>query len=196
MSAVADELVTAWYDGRVGQTVRPTAPRAPQAPAAAFGQGVLLAGRYRLGEVLGAGAFASVHAAWDLSLQRWVAVKLYPSATVAHVSADEIRLQATCQHPNLMPLFDAGSDPLVGAEFLVMPLYPGADLASTLARYGPLPFRRALLCVDQVCSALEFLWQQRQAIHADVKPANIWLTHSGAALLIDFNLHGLLVRGG
>lgn len=75
-----------------------------------------------------------------------------------------------------------------------MPLYPGADLASALNRYGQMPFRSATLLVDQICSALDFLWQRRQAVHGDVKPANIWITHSGAALLMDFNVYGVLVR--
>jgi serine/threonine-protein kinase len=154
----------------------------------------LVSNRYRLGEALGVGSFAMVHAAWDLSLRRWVALKLYPSSTAASIPADEVRLQASCQHPNLMPLYDAGADPLLGVEFLVMPLYPGADLASALNRYGPMPFRSAILLADQICSALDFLWQRRQAVHGDVKPANIWITHSGAALLMDFNVYGMLVR--
>jgi serine/threonine-protein kinase len=153
-----------------------------------------VAGRYRLGEVLASGSFATVYSAWDLSLRRWVALKIYPSSAAATVSSDEVRLQASCQHPNLMPLYDAGADPLLGVEFLVMPLYPGADLASALNRYGPMPFRSAILLVDQICSALDFLWQRRQAVHGDVKPANIWITHSGAALLMDFNVYGVLVR--
>jgi serine/threonine-protein kinase len=153
-----------------------------------------VAGRYRLGEVLGSGSFATVYSAWDLSLRRWVALKIYPSSAAATVSGDEVRLQASCQHPNLMPLYDAGADPLLGVQFLVMPLYPGADLASALNRYGPMPFRSAILLVDQICSALDFLWQRRQAVHGDVKPANIWITRSGAALLMDFNVYGVLVR--
>lgn len=164
--------------------------------AAAPAPGSLLAGRYRLEQPLGAGAFATVSAAWDMQLFRRVAVKIYVASDAGLISADEARLQAVCQHPNLMPLYDAGSDPLLGASFLVMPLYPGADLGAMLNRYGPLPFRAALLCADQVCSALEFLWQRRQTVHGDLKPSNIWLTHSGAALLMDFNLPGLLARGG
>lgn len=47
---------------------------------------------------------------------------------------DEVRQQATCQHPNLMPLFDAGANALQGVESLEKQLYCDGDLASTLAR--------------------------------------------------------------
>jgi hypothetical protein len=184
---------TAWIQGAV-------AP--PQASFSLYGSrvslppGTVLAGRYRIEQPLGAGAFAVVFAAWDLSLHRWVAVKAYDAATGGQVSADEVRLQATCQHPNLMPLHDAGSDPLHGVVFLVFPLYPGTDLAAALNRMGPMPFRAALHVAEQVCGALDFLAQRRGIVHGDIKPSNIWLTPSGAALLMDFNLPGLLSRSG
>ena len=158
-------------------------------------ENTVIAGKYRIGNILGAGAMATVYSAWDLILNRWIAIKVCPLGTSGTVSADEARLQAGCQHPNVMPLHDAGNDTLADVAYIVMPLYPGADLASMLNRYGPMSFRMALLCVDQICSALEFLQQRRQAIHGDIKPANIWLTNSGAALLMDFNLYGLLARG-
>jgi hypothetical protein len=203
-----DTLATVWYQGRDGAqtsqqataqtayasmaganttTFQPTPQVAPQVA------GTALAGRYRLEQTLGAGAFATVYAAWDLALQRWVAVKVYPAGSSGALSRAEAHLQATAQHPNLMPLYDSGNDAALGVSYLVMPLYPGADLAATLNRLGPMPFRAALLCVDQICSALEFL-EQRQALHGDIKPANIWLTHSGAALLMDFNVNALLAR--
>jgi protein kinase-like protein len=197
------ELTTVWYDGgnpAPGAAGRGLAGERRPETAVAPGHapellaGAMLGGRYRLGRPLGSGGFARVYDAFDCCLRRWVAVKVYEGKRAGQLSLDEARLQAVSQHPNLMPLYDSGSDPLLGVTFIVMPLYPGADLAATLDRYGPMPYRPALLCADQVCSALEFLWQ-KQAVHGDVKPANIWLTHSGAALLMDFNVHGLLARG-
>jgi len=156
--------------------------------------GDVLAGRYRIEQSLGAGGLATVRAAWDLSLSRRVAVKLYSNSVAGGISSDEASLQAACQHPNLMPLYDAGCDSRLGVSYIVMPLYPGADLGVTISRNGPLSFRPAVLCADQVCSALDHLWRKRQTIHGDIKPSNIWLTQSGAALLMDFNLPGLLTR--
>ncbi len=185
---------TAWVPGT------PSAPSLLATPAqsgaASLPSGTVLSGRYRIEQPLGAGAFAVVFSAWDLSLHRRVAVKVYDAATGGQVSADEARLQAACQHPNLMPLHDAGSDPLQGVVFLVLPLYPGSDLAAASNRLGPMAFRMAVNIGDQVCSALEFLGQRRGIVHGDIKPSNIWLTPSGAALLMDFNLTGLLSRSG
>ena len=197
---ISGDTPTFWYGSN---SAAPTAvaagrydlsPPPPAAGASVLRPGALLAGRYRVEQPLGEGAFARVYAAWDGALGRWVAVKIYPSGAGGQISREEAQLQAACQHPNLMPLYDAGDDPLLQSAYLVMPLYPGADLAATLNRYGPMPFRTALLCIDQSCSALEFLQQRRGVVHGDIKPANIWLTSSGAALLMDFNLPGLLAR--
>lgn len=197
--STSGETPTFWYGG--GSDVPATAAVGrydltppPSVGAALLPPGALLAGRYRVEQPLGEGAFARVYAAWDNALGRWVAAKIYPSGAGGQISREEAHLQATCQHPNLMPLYDAGADPLLQAAYIVMPLYPGADLAATLNRYGPMPFRPALLCIDQICSALEFLQQRRGVVHGDIKPANIWLTQGGAALLMDFNLPGLLAR--
>jgi hypothetical protein len=193
--ALAEATATAWYAGRTPPSSGHFAiPGIGPGEVSAALPGTVLAGRYQLEQVIGAGGFATVHVAWDLSLRRRVAIKIYSIATAGCIPVDEAKLQATCQHPNLMPLYDSGTDPRLGVTFLVMPLYPGADLASVLNRYGPMPFRTALLCVDQICGALDFLWHRRQVIHGDIKPANIWLTQSGTALLMDFNLYGLLAR--
>ena len=197
--ANSGETPTFWYGGGASPSTAVVGGAydlspAPVSGAALLRPGTVVAGRYRIEQPLGEGAFARVYAAWDNALGRWVALKISPAAAGGRISRDEAQLQATCQHPNLMPLYDTGDDPLLQVAYIVMPLYPGSDLAATLNRYGPMPFRPALLCIDQICSALEFLQQRRGVVHGDIKPANIWLTHSGAALLMDFNLPGLLAR--
>lgn len=123
-----------------------------------------------------------------------MAVKVSNLEHFGILAQDGVRLQASCQHPNLMPLYDAGSDFLLHCAFLVMPLYPGGDLAQMLNRYGVMPFSLALRCTDQLCEALTFLQLRRNAIHGAIKPANIFLMDSGSALLMDFNVYGVLVR--
>lgn len=111
----------------------------PLQTAAALSENIV-GGRYRLEEEIGQGAFAQVYSAYDMALHRRVAAKIYnlASGNGTRVSDAEVRLQATCQHPNIMPLHDAGSDSMLGAVYLIMPFYPGADLAATLNRFGPL----------------------------------------------------------
>lgn len=153
----------------------------------------VLSGRYQVGREIGRGSFSRVHEAHDPVLHRKVAVKIYEPHVHAAISRQEIDLQSNCQHPNLMPLLDAGTDPASGRPYIVMPLYPGEDLETHIRRVGAMPVRKALRCVDQICSALEFLQRRRHAIHGDVKPGNIWLTAEGSALLMDFNLRGAIV---
>jgi len=189
--ADAGDVVTAWYG------TSPVIARHPVAAAPVAGahlpEGLVLAGRYRLGAPLGIGGFATVYQAWDLRLRRAVAIKVYPEHAGV-MPRDEARVQATVQHPNLMPLYDHVADPIAAVTGLVMPLYPGCDLQQMIDAYGPLSFRRALSCLDQLCGAVDYLWQQRGLPHGDIKPANIWVTGSGAALLMDFNTVSLLAR--
>jgi len=185
------ELLTAWYgDKRATGSARPAVP---ERAAALLAPGTMVAGRYRVEYALGAGGFASVMAARDLRQRRWVALKLYP-LNAGVMAIDEARLQGTVQHPNIMPLYESGEDALAGVAFLAMPLYSGCDLQEMLETYGPLSFRMALACLDQLCSAVEYLWLRRGVPHGDIKPANIWVTGSGAALLMDFNVPGQLAR--
>lgn len=182
-------LVTAWYGDQLVTTSAQTVHNA----IGDLSKGTMLGGRYRIDIPVGVGGFATVYSAWDTRMRRWVAVKIYPE-TAGVIPLDEARLQGAVQHPNLMPLYDNFTDPLAGVTGLVMPLYPGCDLQEMIESYGPLSFRMALNCIDQLCSAVEFLWQRRQMMHGDIKPGNIWVTGSGAALLMDFNTPGQMVR--
>ena len=155
-------------------------------------RGRLLAGRYELAEVIGAGGAAHVYRATDVHLDREVAVKVLDDA--AAKSADpaarerflvEARTTAGLDHPNVVTVFDAGTD--VGALFLVMELVSGCTLAEHIAHHAPLPVDDALQIVRQIAGALAAA-HERGIVHRDVKPANVLLDHSGRALLTDFGI--------
>src|SRR5690349_1956373 len=72
-------------------------------------------GRYRIERVLGRGAFGLVYLARDDQLQRLVAIKVPHASVVAHSGDAEAYLQeartvATLDHPNIVPVFDVGSN--------------------------------------------------------------------------------------
>jgi len=105
---------------------------------------VLLAGRYRLGPVLGRGGMSEVLRAEDTLLGRNVAIKLFfPAAADAadpRRHSGEIALLAALNHPGLVTLFDAGTTTFDGGTerpYLVMELVAGPSLATQL-RAGPL----------------------------------------------------------
>ncbi len=148
----------------------------------------LLAGRYDLGHLLGAGGMAVVHRAHDHVLDRDVAVKLLPpgsdAAAVARFRA-EGRRHAAVRHPGVVPVLDAGSD--AGWHFLVLELAGGGSLAQLLRRRPALPAEHVAALVGQVADALAAA-HRAGVVHRDVKPGNVLLDDEGRARLTDFGI--------
>ena len=142
--------------------------------------GELLAGRYRIGRLLGAGGMGAVYEATreDLGQMR-VAVK------VLHATlADDAKLLARFRreaetvglinHPNIVRILDfhAGS---AEPPILVMELLDGVSLRQEFARHGRFSQARAVFVASQLLAALAAV-HRAQVIHRDIKPENIILT--------------------
>ena len=152
--------------------------------------GRVLAGRYELRWVLGAGGMATVYLASDRVLRRPVAVKvLDPSHARDPSSVERFRAEARTaaglSHPNVVAVFDSGSDD--GVHYLVMEHVPGPSLAELLRREGPLPPRRVAELGLQVCAALHAA-HARGVVHRDVKPGNLLLGGDGRVKVTDFGI--------
>ncbi|AHH95203.1 serine/threonine-protein kinase [Kutzneria viridogrisea] len=145
----------------------------------------LLAGRYRLGALLGEGGVARVYRAVDVRLNRLVAVKLF-RPTLDEVGrrrfAQEARVLGTLRHPGLVKLFDAGTDG--DRAYLVMELVDGATLLDRLCDQPLGPAEVAELGAT-LAQALTYV-HARGVVHRDVKPSNILLDSDGAPHLADF----------
>jgi len=154
--------------------------------------GRLLDGRYRLGTLLGAGGVAEVVRATDERLDREVAVKLFRGDVAAELQRheDEMRTLARLDHPALVTVYDAGTDPETGRPYLVMQLIEGTTLADEL-RAGSLSPHRTAELGSALAGALAYVHGQG-LVHRDVKPANVLVATDGRVALADFGIARLV----
>src|SRR5437667_7605999 len=149
-----------------------------------------LSGRYRVEELLGAGGMAQVYRGTDAVLSRAVAVKVLSSEYARDPAfverfRREAQAAARLNHPNVVSVYDTGSDPPV--HYIVMEYVPGRTLAEVLEAEGRLQPERAAEVAAQVATALSFA-HAAGIVHRDVKPANIMLTPSGEVKVMDFGI--------
>ncbi|HMP59957.1 MAG TPA: redoxin domain-containing protein [Gemmatales bacterium] len=148
-------------------------------------------GSFRLLEHLGQGTFGAVFSAFDLALERPVALKLLrgsESRPAASLLA-EARAAAAIQHPNVCTVYSV--DQSEGIPLIVMELVPGRSLLTLLSE-GPLPLPRTLDIGRQLADGMAAAPAQ-QVVHGDLKPANIMLTPAGQAKIMDYTGFGSLV---
>src|SRR5262245_33439497 len=117
-----------------------------------------LSGRYRVEGELGSGGMATVYRARDQRHDRWVAIKVLHPEVAASVDSErflgEIHTTAKLSHPNILPLFDSGSDD--GTLYYVMPLVVGESLRARLERENVLETDDALQVASEVADALSY----------------------------------------
>jgi serine/threonine-protein kinase PpkA len=150
---------------------------------------------YRVIELIGRGATASVYHAVQLSLQREVAIKVLHPELAADASAarrflDEARLLGALNHPHVVSVWDVGvSDG--GLHYFSMRHLPGGDLASRIAA-GPIDSGPLSRIVFGIAKALEHI-HARGLVHRDVTPGNVLFDRAGAPYLTDFGVARSLV---
>jgi RNA polymerase sigma-70 factor, ECF subfamily len=146
-------------------------------------------GHYEILAPVGAGGMGEVYRARDGRLNRDVAVKVLPERLADSAEAlarfeREAKALAALSHPNLVVIFDVGTDHGIG--FAVMEFLTGETLDERLAR-GALPLARALEIGTAVAEGLAAA-HAHGIIHRDLKPANIFLSASGQVKILDFGL--------
>ncbi len=157
-------------------------------------------GRYRIERELGRGGMGVVYVATDLNTDRHVALK---TTSVAGLGSGEktrnqrrerfireVRALTQVNHPNVVHVFDAGEidDPDLGwLLFYTMEYVEGTTLAALVQEHGALGGGEAAAVVAQVAHGLGEAHRQG-IVHRDVKPANIFLSDDGRALIGDFGI--------
>ncbi|MFI6862746.1 protein kinase [Streptomyces sp. NPDC050421] len=156
--------------------------------------GRLLAGRYRLGEVLGRGGMGTVHRAVDETLGRTVAVKelRFPSAIdddekrrLITRTLREAKAIARIRNNGAVTVYDVVDED--DRPWIVMELIEGKSLAEAVREDGVLTPKRAaevgLAILDVLRSA-----HREGILHRDVKPSNVLIAEDGRVVLTDFGI--------
>jgi beta-lactam-binding protein with PASTA domain/tRNA A-37 threonylcarbamoyl transferase component Bud32 len=149
----------------------------------------VLAGRYELGRMIGRGGMAEVYAAHDALLDREVAVKVLrerfrEDASFTARFHDEARHVARLAHPNLVVVFDTGTED--AQPFIVMERIRGRTLQQAMDA-GGLTEDRALQVAADVCGALGYA-HEHGIVHRDIKPGNVMLAEDGSVKVTDFGI--------
>ena len=152
--------------------------------------GRVLDGRYRIQERIARGGMATVYRAVDLRLDRPVAVKVMHPALAEDAEfvsrfTREAKAAARLSHPNVVAVFDQGSDG--GVVFLVMEYVDGATLRDLIRERGRLSPRQSLDVMAPVLSALEAA-HSAGIVHRDIKPENVLISGDGRIKVADFGL--------
>ncbi len=152
--------------------------------------GQLIANRYQVISLVASGGMASVYLANDQVLERKVALKvIHP-----HLAKDksfvekfhrEAKMAAQLSHPNLVNVFDQGTDGEV--IFLVMEYVPGITLRDAMNDFGALDTKKALEIIEPLTEALAAA-HAAGILHRDLKPENVFLSDGGKVKLGDFGL--------
>ena len=138
---------------------------------------------YRIQGLLGRGGMSVVYRADNPRLGNEVALKVL-SAELSENDAfrerfvRESRLAASINHPNIIPIYDAGE--YDGLLYIAMRFVEGSDLKHLIREEGPLSLHRTADLMGQVARGLDVA-HQRGLVHRDIKPANILTERAGMA---------------
>jgi eukaryotic-like serine/threonine-protein kinase len=152
--------------------------------------GRVLGKRYRLLSALGTGASAHVYLAEDVSLQRYVAVKVLQPGLASDEAflkrfRAEARSVASLNHPHVLRVFDWGED--TDGPYLVLEYLGGGSLRDLLDRGDRLTHSQAAHLGTEVAQGLAYA-HSRGLVHRDIKPANLLFDEEGRVRVADFGV--------
>ncbi|GEM_PF-6216787 len=163
-------------------------PATGEAPAASAGPpavsvpaldpmlGAVIDGKYKIERELGSGGMGIVYLALQISLNRWVALKVlhgHVQGQGLHRFQREAETTAQLAHRGIVAVFDSGVLP-DRRPYLVLEYLRGEDLAAHFTRAGRLPLWQICEIARQVASAMAYAHAVK-VIHRDLKPENIFL---------------------
>ncbi len=191
----------------LGTSVPPLAARRREEPAAAVpASGPDRFGQYEIIERIASGGMAELYKARRTGVegfQKIVAIKkilphIADDEEFVTMFADEAKLAAQLNHPNIIHIYDLGKIQ-AGGYFIAMEHVDGRDLRSieqsAREHSQALPVPLAVYVASKVASALDYAHRRRDAeghelniVHRDVSPQNILISYEGDIKLCDFGI--------
>jgi tRNA A-37 threonylcarbamoyl transferase component Bud32 len=146
--------------------------------------------QYQIGELLGQGGIGRVHAGYDVTLAREVAIKsLRPEYLNDAGYVERFRVEATnlarLNHPNITAVYSLLEQG--GSLYMVMERVRGQTLEEVLKLRKSLGYTDSLRIAAQAAEGLAYA-HAMGIIHRDIKPANIMITAAGAVKVMDFGI--------
>ena len=160
--------------------------------------GRVLADRYEIQEAIGSGGMSLVFRGLDRTLGRPVAVKVIVFSSAVDSEREEprrrFRREAAAaaripHHPNVVQIYDYGTDPELDLDFIVMELLVGRNLKEALLA-GPMPPEAAARILRHAARGLS-AGHRVGIVHRDVKPGNLFLSGDAgveAVRVLDFGI--------
>jgi len=162
-------------------------------PSKVIARDTVIAGKYRVVDLIGRGGMGVVYKAEDTKLQRPVALKFLPEdladdRQAAERFQREARAASALNHPHICTIYDI--DEHEGQNFMALELLEGKTLREYMLGKR-LEVDKIVDLAIQVTSGLEAA-HSKGIIHRDIKPGNIFVTETGQAKILDFGLAKLL----
>lgn len=150
----------------------------------------ILGNRYQVQQTIGAGGMANVYKAWDMRLERPVAIKTLKQdysqdEAFRERFRQEAKAAANLSHPNIVTVYDFGYDS--GKLFIVMEYVPGMDLKTIIKRQGVFEVRDTLQLIEQACLGIGYA-HRAGLVHCDVKPHNMLVSPDHRLKVTDFGI--------
>ncbi len=158
----------------------------------------LIAGRYRMGQLVGRGGMAEVYEGYDTRLGRTVAIKLLKSDLANDASFEskfrqEAQASARMAHPTIVRVYDAGEEETTDENgnprktpYIIMELVRGRLLRELVHEGGVAP-EQAIRYIGGILTALE-VSHRAGVVHRDIKPANVMIGDGDSVKVMDFGI--------
>ena len=147
-------------------------------------------GKYALTDVAGQGAYAIVYKGLHRDLGMPVAIKMMRHDMAMEPEFidgfhREAKTIAGFRHENIVKIFDI--EEKYRTVFIIMEYLEGRPLRQVLKAAGRLPPQKVVKYVRQICNGLRYA-HQRQIVHQDIKPGNIFILPEDQVKIVDFGL--------